>query len=483
MASSAKNKDPSATVLDLIRPGVEDTALTTHDVSSASVFITSTPKFGNFAQQTIAGVFSGTAEFGGHAVFSILPLGDYIAWITIEIELGTWFADNVAHFVRRGAYGGYTYNSPAWYYTNNLAAALIERVWIEADGIEIDEVTGEWIDVWSRLFLTPSRAYSLRRDCMGWVPNDELFAPIQTNLFPTEDGRIVIPIPMWFARHAREALPLSSAKEGILTLHVRFRRFAECVRSDTGTRSSVTDTPLNKTFQFTDTRFSFNNTLSIVAGSVPPAFKSCRALINYVLVDGDERTELLHAPVVRPCQPLQVFPFGTPLRHAIASTTDNVRVSLPLEMNGPIEELVWVLRRTAVNQNNDWTNYGAYVESELMAGAVQRPLLRSAIVQVNSVPWVTGDEVFFRSRDAGPHSGSSDAASAYIYHYSFAPNPESVIPDQSVNASKVDVRLLLDVRVPNTSMTDKSWEVIVFALTRNWVRYQNGLMEMLFSAV
>jgi hypothetical protein len=57
---------------------------------------------------------------------------------------------------------------------------------------------------------------------------------------------------------------------------------------------------------------------------------------------------------------IQNFSFEEPLKYIVSkanANTDTVDIQLPLELNHPVSELVWVFRRKAVRVNNEWANF------------------------------------------------------------------------------------------------------------------------------
>lgn len=476
-----KPSDPSATVLDFVSPGLEDNFLQSDDISSASIFLHKGPIYSNMTQQTIAGTFRGAATFGGHLNFQIPPFGDRIPWLALEIDLNSWFPEHVLYFLERNNYQ-YTDPSGSWTWANSLGTAMIERVWIQAGGQEIDGFPGEWIDVWVRLFLRPEVSAVIRRECLGSLSPSECREFRPRDYFPVEGrGRIIVPIPTWCLRQGKHAtLPLCALKEGSLSLHIKFRPFYECIRSHSGIKpGGCRDTPVGKSYTFLDTRFPFNNTRVVSVPPVVPLLKSCRALVNYAFIEGDERRTLMHEAFTDLVQPVGTFRFEAPMKYAIASSQDKVIVSLPIEAEHPVDEIIWFLRRTAVADNSDWTNYSATLD---VSGNVTRtPILREATIQVNSKTWIREGEMFFRSSYAGIHSGQESAAEAFIYHYAFTETPEAFQPGTTIHAGLAPLRLILDIRQPGVAADeDRGWEVFVFVLYRNWIRYENGITAPIF---
>ena len=68
---------------------------------------------------------------------------------------------------------------------------------------------------------------------------------------------------------------------------------------------------------------------------------------------------------------------------------------------------------------------------------------------------------------------------SYIYAYNFGEDPVKYGPTGSINGSRVPIRLELTVEPPQ-DVDDKEWEVQVFVLTNNWMRFENGLAELSF---
>jgi Large eukaryotic DNA virus major capsid protein len=176
------------------------------------------------------------------------------------------------------------------------------------------------------------------------------------------------------------------------------------------------------------------------------------------------------------------IPFTEPLKYLTSTTdADLITVSLPLEaVNGPVREIIWFLRRKAAYQFNSWTNYGAYLENEIdPVYKPQRPLLTRAVLRVGAVVWADEEELWWRARGSLAHAGGVQVYNSYVYAYNFADKPALFGPSGSMNATRAEMRLDLTVAQP-TGVDDKEWEVQVFVLTHNWMRFQNGMAEVLF---
>ena len=212
----------------------------------------------------------------------------------------------------------------------------------------------------------------------------------------------------------------------------------------------------------------------------PPPFKSVQLLTYGAFVDGPLRTRMLREPFELMHRELHTFYFDEPLKYAIGKREDAVRIQLPLEANHPIEQIIWFVRRKAVRQNNEWTNFCGAVETEWNPVVGTIPMLVSAAVQVNGTVICDADEQFYREGISSVHRGGYAAYSRFIYGYSFAKSPGEHQPSGSLNASRVNsLRLTLDVKTPS-GVADPSWEVKVFCIGINWMRFENGLANPMF---
>jgi hypothetical protein len=97
---------------------------------------------------------------------------------------------------------------------------------------------------------------------------------------------------------------------------------------------------------------------------------------------------------------------------------------------------------------------------------------------VGTAVWADEEETWWRTTGALPLDGGIRISGNYVYAYNFTERASSWKPVGSLNASRVDLRLNLEVQQPEGS--DKEWEVVVFLVGINWMRFQNGLANQLF---
>lgn len=438
----------------------------------------------SFSPQVQLVPFRGPAELGQRFTFDIgsTIVGDLLFGAALEIQLGHWLDAGVQNLLASGIYT-YTDVQTAWEYANSLGTSIIQSAELEIDGKTVETIDGDFINVFSLLFSDYNTQYGVSYDHIGRVSRAVLKGigangPIPNpRLYPTEDGTLHCPLPFFFGRVPRqEALPLISVKEGSARIHIILRPFSEVVRQVRGYRDSCNSVPLAQTINFQ----TGVNTFSVVTGNSIPLLNSISLLTHGAIVDGEFRQALLRSPFEILHRELQTFTFSEPLKYMLAKGSgDTIHVQLPLEANHPIEEIIWIIRRKDASVNNDWTNYSDTVESAWSNDRtfLTQPLLVSAALQVNGITMINSDEQFFRQHIARKHKGGYSAYSNYIYGYTFAERPGMHEPTGSINASRASsFRISLEVGAP----LGVEWEVKVYMIGLNWMRFENGLANAVF---
>ena len=94
---------------------------------------------------------------------------------------------------------------------------------------------------------------------------------------------------------------------------------------------------------------------------------------------------------------------------------------------------------------------------------------------VGTAVWADEEELWWRSNTVNLPGGIRGGGN-YIYTYNFADTPTEFAPSGSLNTSRVDMRLNLTVK----PVDDMEWTVTVFYIGTNWMRFENGLANVLF---
>ena len=425
-----------------------------------------------FSPQVQTLLFRGPAAFGQRFTFDIgsIQCGDLIFDAVLQVKLSHWLDASTLLSLDAGA-TQYVNTATAWEYANSLGTALIQRAELEIDGKTLETIDGDFISVIAHLFPDYNTQYGVAYDHLGRLPMSMLRSLTAPRIYPTESGIINCPLAFFFSRvRYQEALPLISIKEGLCRIHITLRPFSEIVRQMQGFRAACDSTPLGTTIAFTDRQ--------VVALPTIPPIESVALVTHGAVLDGVLRTKMLRSPYEMLHREVQTFYFDEPLKYRVRSEADRITIQLSLEANHPVEEILWFVRRKDVAINNEWTNYSNTIEREWTSGSVVRPMLVSAKIQVNGIVLIEADEQYFRYNIASKHAGGYAAFSNYIYGISFAEHPGDHNPTGSINASRANsLRLTLDVQAPSQGAL---WEVKVFCLGINWLRYENGLANALF---
>lgn len=424
----------------------------------------------------------GPTSFGQRFTFDLgsVNAGDLLFSTVLQIQLGHWLDDTSILRLQAGTFA-YGPSEDPWFYANALGASILERAELEIDDQIIEIVDGDFLNVSSLLFQDINSQFGFSADGLGRAPFDSLLKTPISKPFPTQNGTLFVPLPFFFQRtKLSEAFPLLSCKEGSVRINITLRPFHECVRRLSGSRSSCDENPLNSSIVVSNKTGEVQETYSIQTSIAIPQFKSIQLLTYSAHTDGKMRQAILRSPFEILHRSVQTFEFSEPLKYLVSKNTssDSILIQLPLEVNHPMEEILWFVRRKDTANNNEWTNYSSVLAREYdPIFNPRQPLLQKASLQLNGIDLISAEESWFRQHIALSHKGSGAAFQNYIYGYSFASNPAEHQPSGTANASRLhSIRLSLDVRA------DKGlWEVKVFVITLNWLRFQDGIANKMFS--
>lgn len=437
----------------------------------------------------------GTAEWGGKLTFEInsLQVGDLLNAIGLQIRLGHWYDNNTINNMVAGTYTVDLSSNP-WTYADSLGTSLIEYAEFEVGDQTIERIDGTFAQAFGTLFPDANLQFGVGVDGVGAGSLEEMQAggsgPFNPNRpWPTERGIYHVILPFFFLRtRLKEVFPLLACAEGTVRVHVKLRPFEQCVRSSSGSRSSCTQTPLNSTVTFN------NGAISVQTAAVPPPFQEFRIVTYSALVSDTLRGIYMKKPFEQMMRFVQRFHFDEPMKYTITKTNtrvDAIEVQLPLEFNHPVQEIFWVFRRKAVTINNEWANFRPYIETQVAPGRIFMPWLESATLRVNGMILEEADGDWWRQQIAGRHRGGYSAwAASGIYGYAFARDCDVHQPTGTGNMSRAgSITLNLRVAVPLPVAASgwepdvsQGWEITVYGIHFNWLRFQNGICQKIFDS-
>jgi len=448
---------------------------------SETLFQAEVKPYHNFIQESVVWTFQGNPSWGQRITFSVpWPWqGDFLNWIALRLKPASWLPpDAYAHI--GPDYGDWVPTDPDefWIWANSLGSAAIAHAEMEVDGVTIEEFSGDWINVWNKGAHTASKAAPY---------DDTMYASYaqQTlqNFQVSDDGYIYCYLPFWFSKFVKSAFPLVSCSgPDTVRFHITLRPFNEVVRK-LNAPVACDETLLSKSFVVRDYSFPFKKLTTITNAIAAPAFEVADILCGISSIDGPLREAYIHKPHEILMSPVVETSFNEPLKYLVNVTGDNtIKIQLPLtQANGPIKHLAFFLRRKAnVDQWRDYNNYSATIASESdPTWNPYKPLLLHAQLQVGTAVWADQEERWWRAAGDILLPGGVRAYGNYIYCYNFADKPAEFSPSGSVNASRADMRLLLTVAPPGGA-SDLEWSVHVFFVGTNWMRFQNGLANVVF---
>ena len=453
----------------------------------------------------------GPAQWGSKFSFeigSLATVGDLLQSVMLQIRLGHWYNPRVLYQIYRGELTtdidpAKEYSQEYWTFCNSLGTCIIEYADFIVNEQRLERITGEWIRVWLALNSDRGTLTGISTDAIGSVPFTSLGANSGSGVgtafdprrpYPVEDGLYYCILPFFFLRtRLAETFPLLSCNEGSVRIDIKLRPFEDMVRRFLGYRRSCNDVPLGKIVSLVTTD---DSVVSSQTATVAPEFRDFRIITTCALLSSGLRQKFLRMSFEQLVKHVQIFSFDEPLKYLVskgnAMAGDTVDIQLPLELNHPVVELVWVLRRKGVRVNNEWTNFTPVLENQSGWGRVYPSWLESAMIRVNGQEVISADGDWFREHIASIHQGGYTAHQASVYGYSFSRQPDAHQPSGSANMSRASsVTLRLRVRTPVPMIppsgsvfdpdTVEGWEVFVFAVHYQWLRFQNGLCSRLFT--
>ena len=451
------------TVLDLTDRDEQDDILFPVDAQS-TIFSRKIQPTINFVSATTDHIQRGPAAFGQRFTYDLGRLhGDFLHSLTLQIKLGHWLTEDLLRDPQ------FVANQP-WFYANSLGTAIIAKAELELDGVIVETLDSDYINIRTILASTIN-SFGLYYDKLGRVPPALL--PEQKKAFPTETRTIECILPFHFASPDKKAmLPLIATRENFIKVHITLRPFKECIRNITGMRESCDDAPKE------------------------PMFADVRLLVGGIFYDNYVREAYMRSPMEYLVRLPQIFRFDQPTKYiATKSAGSAVNIQLPLEVNNPVQEIYWIFRRKSAAINNEWTNYSLISEQQRFAGSTDLyespPPIQKATIHINGFELISATGDYFRQHIAAKYPAAAGAYKSFIYGYSFATEPTTHQPSGSFNMSRAStVRLSLEVLTPPTVIntppdwTDdilKGWEIAVYVVGLNWLRFQNGMTNLLFS--
>jgi len=449
--------------------------------ASKTKFRPSNEHYHNFTQDVATWTFQGSPNWGQRITFEVpWPWqGDFLNWIALRLRPLSWLpGDNPALLGPNSKVLGPVDPANFYIWAQSLGTIAIELAEMEVDGVIIESFSGDWINTWNKMnhSVTTAVAYD------DGVYNSYV-TPSVNNILPSEDGYVYCYLPFWFAKHVNTAFPLiSSSGPQTIRFHITLRPFSEVIRKISAPLE-CDETPLGKTLIVRNYLYPFNKFEPITVGYATPGFAAADLICGISHIDGELREAYMHDVHEIMMEQVVETQFSEPIKYVMNTTPGNtIKIQLPITTaNGPIRQLIFFLRRNAaIEQFNDWNNYSAVLENEYdPIWNPYRPLLVHATLMVGTAVWADQPEKWWRTNGNMVLPGGIRGSGNYIYAYNFAEKPAQFDPSGTLNPERVDMKLYLTVAPPG-GYADAEWSVGLFVVGTNWIRFQNGLSNLMF---
>jgi len=332
----------------------------------------------NFAMESMAQTFTGTADFGRKVSCLVARNGDLVHKAYLQVDLPALTA-NAGETV-------------AW--AKQIGHVLLEEVNVEIGGTIIDRHYGMWFTIYNELTQMSEKedGYKVMIGDTATLTNQGSTKPAAT---------LMIPLIFWFNRNPGLALPLIALMYHDVKINFHFRPAVECyITSD-------------------------NLPLTTV-----PVLSNVELYLDYIFLDAPERkmfSQMNHEYLIE-----QVQSTGSS-----GESSNNSSVRQKINFSHPTKELIWVVQPDAnvignVNRWVDFTDNGAGVNPYAGANPVTE-----AKIQLN-----THDRVTLRPSSyfnlLQPYNHHSRIPATGINVYSFGLEPEKHQPSGSINLSRIE---------------------------------------------
>lgn len=291
----------------------------------------------NFAMESISQVFSGNPDFGQRVSALISRNGDLVSGMVLEATLPA-LVDNANVYCR---------------WIDNVGHYLLNTVTVEIGGQQIDQHFGDWLEIWYQLTI-PAGQKTGYLQMIGQDPKDALGQPTglqNPGSSAAETGRkIYVPLQFWFCRNVGLALPLIALQYHEVKVNILFAASSALVTKVTpgGAPSLTTGT-----------------TATVTADTAAYALGGATLWVDYIYLDTDERrrfAQVSHEYLIEQLQTTGGSNYST-------TGTTSVSVSVDLNFNHPVKELIWncvsstIADATVVNQPNNYTTVAADIRT------------------------------------------------------------------------------------------------------------------------
>lgn len=376
----------------------------------------------NFAIETIEQTFEGNADFSKKVKCKIARNGDLLSNIYLDITLPALKQIQ---------------NGSTWHgWVNSIGHALIKDVDLMIGGQLIDRQYGEWLEIWSELFIDESQQKSYK-SMIGKYDSD---VSLETNALTSK--HLSIPLHFWFCDNVGLALPLIALQYHEIEIIINFRSVNELTKSDVNIPN-----PLD----------SDDNTVS---------FTNAMLLCDYIYLDTDERrrfAQVSHEYLITQIQ----------YNNDISVKNGTTMYNFQLNLNHPCKELIWIITSDSNEEKNTLTGNNIF-NFDSSTGSDTFSTMK---LQLNGSDRMSSRKaVYYRTTQ--PYKYHTRPPRKHIYVYSFGLKPEEHQPSGSCNMSRIDNATM---NFDFSSLLTVNSKIKVYSININVLRVMSGMAGLAYS--
>jgi len=456
-------------IMQLVAYGAQDVYLTANP--QVTFFKQLYRRHSNFAMESIEQVFNGVANFGKRVQCVIARNGDLIHRMYLQITLPSVDLNNPTVSDSSG---------DQFRWLNWVGHNIINNVYIEVGGQQIDKHYGDWLHIWNEL-TRPAGKQAGYAEMVGNVPElTNLITAVGTDGGCTSDCAggdphssaeqrsccpeytLFIPFQFWFNRHAGLSLPLIALQYHEVRVTLELNQLQNLI---------WTNNPLI---------LDAVNATGIVAASL---------YVDYIYLDTEERKRFAQVAHEYLIEQLQFT--GD---ESITSASNTIKMSF----NHPVKEVIWVVQRDSFiacdssvdpwkgQQPFNYTDYWdrAALESGYSISTVEGLAGRNPVAVANIK--LNGQDRFSQREGryfnlVQPYQHHTNIPAVGVNVYSFALNPEEHQPSGTCNFSRIDTATLNLVVTNNTVGNGNTAKVRIYAMNYNVLRIMAGMGGLAYS--
>lgn len=370
----------------------------------------------------------------------------------------------------------------------NVGSLFIKNANVNVDGKIIDQITGEWLNIWNELTMTRfdnnidkliGNSEALQDPKMQVKRISIINNKFIYNYYPSSskddiknspsinENKIVVPLNFWFTRNPTLALPLLNINMNIIYINI------EVENSERLYQVYSEDLNMYISPQYYNELYNTNISIETFTKSydIYPYIEA-----SYIYLSNEERKVIINNPSSKY------------LVEQINISTETSETNINLDLNLPTKEIIWITRRNDLYKFNDFSNYTATIPENLNNGILDK----ATFLWNNNKRIEEKDSYYFNLIQ--PYQHHSNIPKQGIYCYSFALFPEKDFLSGYYNGAMVKAKLMLTLKNTNNDsyINDKliafgkksydySYTTKIYGICYNIFEVNGGMCGMKFA--